>query len=387
MPNRDNVQHLQRILVSELDSIIQRQSLDASDTPAEFHQETLAQIRSSILLSDKLLLLDSQVLDGVFFTVFTPTKLAQALGLAVHQLPITIFSYLPSLRDALGVRLNNPGFEWQLHKAEGALEYQDWPQARLHSAWNEWIEATESGDIEFVYQEGFRSTEPVAEDSEPPQDLLTSEVAATFMERARGTSLRSAAWQAYVDFWEQNDDAQVRRSLDQAWSWWNFHYQRRLAEHYGVSWVSFRQAKELRRQPSDADVRRLALSERLIHDVAEQSPARYALALERSKNPRHRFIERASPSRLRSVTYAAVAEAGPSSRSLVMWSASVRALFALAAVVLALPVLGGYIGGLTQVWLVFLLTALVTIPYRELGTLWDILRKDENAAMEIRVTA
>ncbi|NLS11074.1 hypothetical protein HGQ17_13930 [Nesterenkonia sp. MY13] len=132
--------NLRRIMIADLDSVAQRDRLNQLTTRAQFEDETLAQIRTSLIISGKLLVTDAMLLDGAFFVHYTPRNLAHALGMAEHQLPLVILSTKDNIRDALESRLENQNFTWQLQVTENHIPEDPWPTPFVQNAWDEWIE-------------------------------------------------------------------------------------------------------------------------------------------------------------------------------------------------------------------------------------------------------
>lgn len=137
-----------RIMVAELDSIAQQEVFDAATDRAAAVRAISGWLRSALVLSGRILVTDSMLLDGRYFMELGPEGVARELGASVRDLPLTICGVQPTLRAGLEQKLAQPGFEWQLHY--GLSTRPDKPAKHHRRVWEKWLLALDEGSITYV---------------------------------------------------------------------------------------------------------------------------------------------------------------------------------------------------------------------------------------------
>lgn len=365
-------------MVAELDTLAQASAYQDAPTAADFDQEILTRIRTALVLAGRLLATDVMVLDSPFFTRYPPAKLAAALGLGEHQLPLTILSRHPNLQIALDARRDDPDFVWQLTAIDGT--------GHLHpatDAWKQWIDAAAGGYVGFIRQTAQPAGPFVRH--EPPDELVSpsSDHAAELLSVAREASGRTAVWTKYTACTaELGSSPEALDECRRIWRWWNHCYLRRIAQLHGAHWVAFDAPPDAEDAPEWATHR---ISAHLIRHMRTQSPGRFSLALHRAEGARKAFHEDPGRRELRNVSYAATAEPSPDSPITMLFWLAVK-------VVSAALIVAGYLLSIDQLpidlawWVPVLLgaagTVISAVPQQEIRDWWTLRDKDRSAVIE-----
>ncbi|GAB3847425.1 hypothetical protein [Nesterenkonia populi] len=306
----EDPQQLRHIMVAELDTVAQGCRRLQLDTAAAFEAEMLTQIRTSLMLSDRLLLTDVMLLDSPFFTTYTPEKLAHSLGLVEHQLPITVLSRHSTLAEALQVRIEDSTFLWQLQRTSVEA---DWQTSSIRAAWDAWIHAADAGRIRFAQQTAQPAPDEPFVHAEPPVGLqFTTEVGQNLLAEAQQATKRSTVFDGHQEATSSPTlTAEEQQECDNVRDWWNYEYLRRIAQIHGANWAAFGERPDFMEPVTTRDSAQLPVSARLITHMGTQTASRFGLAYHRSAEQRAKFLERPSRRRLKNVSYAATADATP----------------------------------------------------------------------------
>lgn len=348
---------IDRILVAELDSQIQRRVYDAQRDDAI--ARTVGALRSAVVLGGQILVTDAMILDGAILLRLGPEALATNLGDGSGVLPLIRLSSERSLSEALEARLARPDFEWQIRSGTPS-----WPDEQTFSRWRRWIEFDADGRLPSEPLHRWPDGRPKA-----PWDLagrlsgpppVTAGGGEGIVESLRAATSRSAmtALLARSGLGENERDALA--------SWWNTAYLDAVAAQHGAAWVSFDEAETA----STGSLRRsgdLVLPTVLLRELSAMPAGAFAMAAFSARDASRRFRADPSRRRLREVAYI-LDNVGDSTtwRAAVVGSGA-RVLLALLAFGFGSLLLPSVESDATLSAVLLGLLALVSVPWHDLA--------------------
>lgn len=381
-----------RLLLLELDSVRQAERLGPSlcrhqgaEPLADAVRDLVGMIRTSLMIADQLLVTDSMILDGAFFALVPPSHLAEALGCSLHELPLTVLSSSATLRGALSDKRDNPEFAWQL---SGLL-----PPEHLERHWAAWSDPTLPFRVESYGSHG-SPLHPDGFVSRTPPSSLTDgvPVVSDFTQLAVKTPSRSAVEtlcaEAKTAHPEDSDLLEgVRR-------WWESAYLIRIAESNRADWLTFDSRSpaedDAANGSTDGDETHARQQKSLRVDGALRTtlslvpPSLYAIMRFKVQPERTALRHRPSRYRFRNLTYALTHLVEKKSRPVEVGAAAGRGLLALIAIMAAVPNLSGTIFGIDIAWVAFSVAAVATIPFGDVRTFVDTMRRRPDAELFIQ---
>jgi hypothetical protein len=363
---------LGRVLISELDSLVQARLFRASRSRPEDAIETLtAYLRVGSLVADRVVITDAMLLDGAYFLTLGPTGVAAALGRGAGPLPLLVTSPHASLAEALRSRLRKRGFQWSLDstplgRAAGAKR---WPTSTA-SAWQEWISASERGliDVEMQVDEPLTMLFPPAPSVSARARAVEK---ALRREKARSEALKTLRL-ANIP---ADDEIALR-------DWWSDAYVGLLARRARADWISFDSA-----EGAPAGYERIPMPSALVEWARRAGPASFSLGWDASQRRREMLLARPSWTRMRDLAFVATAVSRPASRRRVLVSAAVSVVFATAAVIVDSPFWGDSDAAQPVTWLAFAVVLVTTFPVTALRNLWGLLARESRATLTVRTGA
>lgn len=229
---KDEIALADRTLIADLDSYQQRLLFDRVGTREAWYR-LRAQLRVADLLSDQLVVTDSQLFDGIFLLLLGPDGMAELLGLARDEpLPLVVVAREADLGAALGSMVANPGFIWSSAVAATTLARQDGivvSPEDLARARQAWVEAAHRARLRVERYGGRFPIEDAFGAGGPPPPGVDAEL----IEAMRATAVRSRAF-------ELLDGAAIDDGPREAvrW-WWEKAYTAALARQHHATWLSF----------------------------------------------------------------------------------------------------------------------------------------------------
>jgi hypothetical protein len=142
---------IRRVMVADFDSVRQK-DLWQREGEAEANRRLTAMLRLACLLEGRLILTDSQLLDGIYFVTHGPDDVAGVLGCDPGRIPLTVSveAKFQSLEESLRAKTADPVFEWSSQQVippgpenerRRLVEMQSQRRA-------EWLAAVEMGRLE-----------------------------------------------------------------------------------------------------------------------------------------------------------------------------------------------------------------------------------------------
>ena len=372
-----------RVMVADFDSVRQRELWLQRGEHAASEQLT-AMLRLACLLEGRLLLTDSQLLDGMYFVTHGPDDVAALLGCDRLRLPLTISvdNRFPTLRGSYAGKRGALGFEWSTEIVAKAMRPEEVATVleQQEGRRKEWLAAVERGGVATA---AFQPLDPVMMQRHWSEDMASA-----------SSSVPPQIWPELMTFTERSKARTLIEErlgpLDQnydAWGLyerWNSAYQGALAESNDASWLA-----------SDAMSRRrhrgrstLAVAGSLLDDLTRVSGPVHALVVHRAANAVTQW--RGNPSQ-RSINHVAFAvketlSAAPTYRQ-TFWSALLR---------LAVPLLlTATLLGFTQAsevgpeWLPFataFLSLVAVVPLGDLPAILESRRGKLKAVIRVDLT-
>lgn len=356
-------------MILELDTVLQSERFDAVPAAQAVAQIT-GMIRAALLVSDRILVTDTMILDGVYFAHMPPDALAQALGMTVHELPITVVCgdgasrgtndecRVPTLAQALGSRLSNVAFIWQLHK------HLDIDQMKAH--WAAWTQP----DLPFG-REPYGKLEPFRPLDDECRKTL-SPAAVGYLEAIEGIVKRSEV--NAVEFPEDSDDV---RSIRQ---WWETSYLLGIAGALRSDWLRF-DAPQIGPDWLGRTVvpgrRQLHISADLATTTATMTSAIYGSVRYVTRRQRAALCEKPSLGRMKNLTYAIQQFLGGAGRIRDLVSAVTRLMIALLAVFFMLPMQPGWVPASPLLWVGIAIAAAATVPWDAVETIFKTAARQD----------
>ncbi len=380
-----------RILIAELDSMAQRARFD-SRPDATALRELTGMVRTAYLLSDRIVVTDAMLLDGIYFMHMTPDRIAVALGVAPYELPMTVLSGFSRLGDALDAKRSARDQIWQ---TGDRVEVPGWPE-RVVEAQRQWIESAEAGvfDIEPFADSGEDRAGSGFVRSVPDPDWVAALPAgpAALLAQALAAPSRSVfetAHDASVAALEVGGASGERAALGAVADWWRGAYLDEVAERNGVDWIRFDAAAD-HAVANDADVsgqgrRHFLLAGSVVDHVREMPPGAFGAARYAARESRAAFMERQTPRRLRGLAFSVVAGLTAPRRGRVLAASASRLVLAVAVVVVSLPFLPSTLWGMEMAWLAFGAAVVATVPWQDLMTI--VTLTDPRGAAQLSVVA
>lgn len=357
-----------RVLVLEFDSVRQAERFAAAEDPRDVVTELMGMLRAALLISDRVLLTDSMILDGVFFAHMPPEVLAQALGVPVQDLPITVICSHDSLQASLRAKRRDRTYVWQLddHLSANAK--------RRH--FDTWV-TTRSLVLEpYVALAPFRPFDDQwrAGLSRAAQRYLATAVHLT--KRSEFVRLDARMRAAHP-----SDDDVAEVAL-----WWHTSYLIAIAVSAHADWLRFdapppgsdglaRHARPGRR--------RLYVADEVTRLATRMTPAVFGQVRYLTEESRAAVHEKPTGLRMRNLTYAIKKPLEKHNRIGAIASAAMRLLIGAAAAAVALPFLGDLFPAAQVAWAAFAVVAVASTPWDAVRSLFDALRRHE-AIMSIR---
>lgn len=361
------------IMVAEFDSVAQAAAL-TTQGQTDFLTRYTGMLRIARLLSSRVMLTDAMLLDGAYFALLGPDRVAAALGAAGGGFPLVVTGTAPSLAEGLAERIaKGDGFRWSLSSAP-ALWTASGPSGRLHRAWRSWLAAAERGDLTYIPQQGAAGLAPLWE------PRLESDAAPGLHRALAQVHARSQAL-ALIDADEAGAVPETERV--ELYRWWEAAYLHGIGRNVDADWISFDAPAGSR--PA-ADRRTLQLPASFLDWATFCSATAYALARDLTRTPRRNLHRNPDAKGLRELVYAATGPTEPRSRRRTLAGAALSAALALLLIVFAVP--GVPLGAVDSpwTWVAFAAAAVGTIPYASLATLASLLRKDETTMVLIHST-
>ncbi|MBM7829676.1 hypothetical protein JOE59_000381 [Agromyces cerinus] len=381
-----------RILIAELDSMAQRARFD-SRADATAIRELTGMVRTAYLLSDRIVVTDAMLLDGIYFMHMTPDRIAVALGVAPYELPMTVLSGFHRLGDALEAKRSSREQVWQTGERGDVPGWAD----RVTSAQRQWIESAEAGafaiepfadPVEVRADGGFVRSVPdpdwVAALPAGPAALLTQSLTApsrSAFEIARDRSVAALDGQGAAGELE---------AFGAVADWWRGAYLDEVAERNGVDWIRFDGAADSAVVRNDSEVsgqgrRHFLLAGSVVDHVREMPPGAFGAARYAARASREAFMERQTPRRLRGLAFSVVAGLTAPRRGRVLAASVSRLALAAAVVVVSLPFLPSTLWGMEVAWLAFGAAVVATVPWQDLMTIATLT--NPRGAAELSVVA
>lgn len=358
-----------RVLIAELDSMEQANIFAGHATEADAVRTITGMLRAAMMVADRILVTDSMILDGAYFACVSPESLAHLLGVADHDLPITVLSSAATLKDALADKQADPGFEWQLRTLPTIGD----ERARRH--WELWISASQRGSIDIepwgapidgpLVSGGFLTKPPDASWS-----VTLGQAASRMLTQSLGVPRRSTfLGLSRTTLSEENATTRTDRDTAELLSvreWWLRTYLDELAARNHAGWLRFTSddaSPPLAIAPG-RHVRRVSGAFLVL--LSEAPPPVFATLTFVVRDRRAAFIAKPTNCRLRSLRYgAANALMAPN-----LWrdigTAIVHLVVAAAAVAVAFPFLPKQMLGIESAWIAFAVVAVATAPWRDL---------------------
>ena len=149
---------VRRVMVADFDSVRQMEMWQREGA-AEAERRLTAMLRLAVLLEGRLILTDSQLLDGIYFLTHGPAGIARLLGCNPERIPLTVSleGRFHSLEESLLAKKASPAFEWSSQQAiAGASDVETRRLIQAHDRRRaDWLEAADSGWIERTSFERF----------------------------------------------------------------------------------------------------------------------------------------------------------------------------------------------------------------------------------------
>ena len=142
---------IRRVMVADFDSVRQK-DLWQREGEAEANRRLTGMLRLACLLEGRLILTDSQLLDGIYFVTHGPDDVAGVLGCDPGRIPLTVSveAKFQSLEDSLRAKTADPVFEWSSQQViPPGPENERRRLVEMHSQRRaEWLAAAEMGRLE-----------------------------------------------------------------------------------------------------------------------------------------------------------------------------------------------------------------------------------------------
>lgn len=361
-----------RVLILEFDSMLQAARFDAASSPAEAIEELTGILRTALLVTDRVTLVDSMVFDGMYFAHMPPDALAQALGVHASALPIEILIEKDTLAASLQAK-RDKDFAWQTH---GRIDPQ-----RREAAWSAWVD-----------MDGRVRTAPYG--SMPPLTAPRREWAASLSAPARALLDEIAAELGRTVAVSAIDRARTRHPADPdvraVGRWWHNAYNIAIADAVEADWLRF-DATETTLDSLGSTApgrRRIALSRSIVGEARALAASQFSAARASTRTTRTRLRSGWagwSWWHLRSLTYAVrEAQRGPGLFQAIA-DAFLRLGIAAFAILLAIPGLTDILARQGWAWGIFALTAVLTVPVGAVWLLFRLARGDTAPLLSIRV--
>ncbi|HMR48542.1 MAG TPA: hypothetical protein PKE40_05300 [Arachnia sp.] len=350
-----------RVLILELDSVRQelRFAAHGYPDPAGTRQaiaEITGMIRAALLVCDRIMLTDSMLLDGAYFAHMSPADVADALGLPVTDLPLTVVCAGESLSEALSRKQSEDSFE--------SLKELGVDEPRKHRHWELWAAQ------EFHLQiEGYRDFPPLTPPDPSWRGRLSSEAKNLLAEielLSRRKPVRGRAKAA------RRIHPGSAKELEEVYTWWETAYLVAIATALRADWLRF-DAPQRRNDGYPRQARRgwkrIHVSSDLKDIATEITPAMFGIIHNQSRTARAKLQAKPSERRMRDLHYAITSTVQQASRPRALTSATVRILIAVAALWPATSALPPRL-----VWWGFFFTILATVPWDAVASVFAALR-------------
>lgn len=368
-----------RVLIAELDSIIQCEAYGEGIPPALVSARYVGMIRTALVLSEQLLITDSMLLDGTFFAQYSPFELALLLGAPPHKLPLTVLSSHSKLANSLEAKRENATFLWQL-RASGLSDQE------ISNHWARWVQASESGAI---------AIETYSVDVHGPpagsRFLLSDlpDVVRGFspnLQILAEKSLLMASRSGLLRLIQEEQSILSENAEDLSFikSWWNQSYLDALAIRNKADWMRFAIDGLPESFSSGGSASTFHISGALRTKLEQISPALFGVIVNAVEPYRSAFYSHPSNGHMRNLTFATMNTVVSPSRSTTLRNAIVRASFAVVAIVFAIPDMRfGFTDQVGFTWVAFALACITTVPYGALGSLIQIYRAPSDAQINL----
>lgn len=392
-----------RLLLFELDSVRQAERIgpclgpNATYALADAIRDLTGMVRTGLMVADRLLVTDSMILDGAFFLLVPPDRLAGSLGCSVHELPITVLSSRSTLADALKAKQSTSGFKWQL-----ADLFDDPDRLRRH--WRQWTSSSLPLELEPYGRHGqagvsggFITERPGVGWSE-----ALGKIAADCLKRVIAEPTRSGVEALCTA--AKRDAPAAAAQIEQVRRWWESAYLMRIAESNEADWLRFTggsgslmgdggpalsgDRRSLIRgaaHVTGSGRRRIRLGGALRETLSRVPPALYAIMRYHTAAESAALRRNPSVRRLNDLTYALTHLVEKKSRPIEIGAAGGRGMLALIAILAALPNLSGTVFGVDVAWIAFAVATIATIPFNDLRTIFQSLRKQPDAELSIKI--
>ena len=369
----DTTARLRRVLIAELDSVVQHR-LQRELGTATAEQHLVGVLRAAHLLAGTVLVTDAMLLDSRFFGSVGPAELAARLGMEPNRLPLSIVSRDGSLRSALEAKLADPGFDWQLG------------EHRPMRTWHAWIAAEEAGYVAretftAFERDGARLTKPAFSVSPRLRTRSDHPGIAGFIERAGAAGGQRSLVYAEHAALRSTLPPEHQLELDRLLRQWNLHYLGAMAVQHHASWITFDPGLTAAMTSAEglaggltggltdgladglAEHDALTISGRLQRLIIEAPPAVYAQMQFAAREASERFKAAPTARNLRSVAFAL--DAATSTPGLTASAFGAIASLVLALLGVGFGVLQGVGPDLSKWWTtaVVVLAGLVTFPW------------------------
>lgn len=365
--------------MAELDSVATRRLYrDTEESLAEVDALLIGGLRMAYLLSDEILLTAAMVLDSMFFQRVGPSQLAESLGVPRHRLPLRVLYDEASLADALASKLAcGDDFTWQL---AGPDPVAGWVTEDIREGWARWIDAEARGDLAaeplttWPDQTAKVPFEMVGEVSTLLEDPAAIDLAATTHGRRR-----SLIFEAYRRSIEANTDKHLRGELRRIRDAYNTSYFDAMARQHEAEWISVTGSVHDVAQASDRAM--LRVSGDLVVVTRTLPPAVFAHVLTASTVERSTWLAMRRRRDLWALTYKVNAVLTHRGLREDLLGVLRSVVLALLAVLVAVPELGDQARWLP--WAIFIVTAMVAVPWQAGGVIRDLMPRSLDAGLSI----
>lgn len=353
------------VLVLEFDSVNQAMRFDLQPPRQAINQLT-GMLRSALLVSERVILTDSMVLDGTYFGFMSPSRVAMALGTHIEALPLTIICTKGDLRTSLQEKLNNDRFVWQSRR--------HFDETQLRAQREAWCDVAAMLEV--------KPYKPMPSPS--PADRRWVE---TLSEGARAYLARIEAVQERSTFIDisrcgiAKGTSTEGRQIDQ---WWHSRYLISIAQALNVDWMSFEGPgfdESLLIETVSRPVFRI--SNYITDQVTSMSAVPYGVIRDLTQNARSALHRKPTHHRMLNLSYLIRTSLTYPSRPEIILGATLRLLIAIVAITAATPALPTDLNGWDLAWLTFATAALATMPWDAIQTLFSATRGERSALLAV----
>lgn len=372
-------------MILELDSTRQARRFLQFGVTAAVAQLT-GMIRAALLISDRILVTDAMILDGLYFAHMPPEALAQALGMALHELPISVVcprtpvvegealgrgepGRIMSLGESLADKRSRATFLWQL---EDHLK-----PSEIEAHWSDWTRSYLPLELE-----AYRSMEAFSP-PDPRWFESLSPAATEFLDSVGELVIRSVVERHLV---EARESAPGDNGIVQVHDWWETSYLFAIARALDSDWLRFDTPDQgrdgFRRGPTPGR-HWVHVSHELLAAASSMTAAAYSVVRHVTRTDRAALAAKPSKPRMDDLMYAIAGALGGASRVRDLWGAVARLVIALVAVAFSLPFEARWLPSGVLVWVGIAVVAVSTVPWDAVATMFRSTTR-QDAVMSFR---